>query len=124
MKVARALLRTKTGRIFSAMVLGIGLAGFAMPAHADSFSIDPSCEHLGGSHWLCDANPSGGTAPYSYTWTADPAIMLNNGTPKHGESVSMICIVGGTLTISASDSAGNSQVLSAQFSSCPQGPGQ
>lgn len=60
--------RPLIGLVALALLLALSAIG-ASPAHATGLAVTIACES-GLNHFHCDAYPSGGIAPYTYSWQA------------------------------------------------------
>ncbi|MEN3360463.1 MAG: hypothetical protein V7637_4445 [Mycobacteriales bacterium] len=104
----------------SLAVMAAGVAAGIILPMAPSSAAGPltaqmGCESLGESRIACDAFASGGTAPYTYTWSLGPSF--------RGQSVSFGCFRGSSVrvTVTVTDAAGTSVSLTAG-AFCSGGP--
>jgi hypothetical protein len=77
-----------------------GLVMPAAPAAADALQAHLGCEALGESRLACDAWTTGGTAPFTYTWSL--------GSSFSGPDISFGCFAGSrrTITVTITDATG------------------
>ncbi|MFE6049949.1 hypothetical protein ACFQ6N_04285 [Kitasatospora sp. NPDC056446] len=70
--MTRSVLPSSTRRlgVLAAPLLALATVGLAAPAQADAApSVTVVCD-AGNSVWSCDANATGGSGSYSYSWSA------------------------------------------------------